>query len=233
MLNFPVNRENPQNMQDTLILDEVELRRIEKFQATIKQEMRTLITLPTVKIDTTEFPISQKFSCYANIPYGKIGTIKEAGCGVLALEYALRLMGLNIDFCEIVDECVNKGYRAYVYDREGNIIDGSGTYYSLFRNLGIELNSLKEILSFLEQKNPVTILVDNSIYHSDINRKGNHYVTLIGIDEEKNALIMDGNLIEKENAKQVALNKKQFINILPGIKSAWSWNKQKAMSYLI
>ena len=213
--------------------DSLEAKRISRFETTVSLQAKGLF-LPNVIVGNTSiYPISQKHSQYINMPYGKIGTIGEAGCGPLAAEYALRSMGFNISFEEIVRECVDKNYRAYIYDNNGNIIDGSGTEYSLFDNLANELKSLYEILEALEEGKIVTLLINNAIYHQDENRKGNHFITLVGIDKEGNALLMDGNLIEDEKNPEKAFVKKDFRKLMYGIRLAWSWSKEKVEPYTL
>lgn len=174
MIKFPQNSFVPKNQEEREKADLRDNERVEKFQANLFQEMKGEFKIPRVESANflSTYPISQKNSIYSNKLYGKVGTVGEAGCGPLAVEYALRTMGFLIRFDEVLKECVDKGYRAYVYDEEDKIIDGSGTEYVLFDNLATELHSFKEIMNSLEKGCPVTVLMNNAVYHDDEKCKG-------------------------------------------------------------
>ena len=231
MLNFPKNQTSPKNQAERKVLDKIEKERRDLFQAKILQDMKEDFEVPVITpITTTIFPISQKFSDYSNLSYGKVSTVAEAGCGPLNVEYAFRLMGFSIDFEEILKECVEKGYRAYIYNEDDEIIDGAGTEYALFTNLANELQGVSQIITFLKKGCPITVLINNAIYHNDKNRKGNHFITLIGIDKWGNAILMDGNLIK--NDISAALVNKPFKDTLFGLRGAWAWEKEKVKKCL-
>lgn len=233
MLKIPINQSAPRNQLERKRLDITLGNRLDLFQDRVKQDLpKTAVHQTQITAPLNVFPMSQKNCPYSNLSYGKIGTIAEAGCGPLALEYAFRSNDIKIDFEELLSEIVNKGYRAYIYDEQDKIIDGAGTEYALFDNLGKMLCNLSQILECLEAGSSICILVQNSLYHGDSNRKGNHFVTLIGIDEKKDAIIMDGNLIIDANNPQQALIKKPFVDIAICMKSAWAWDKEKLESFL-
>ena len=233
MLKIPINQSAPRNLLERKRLDVTLGKRLDLFQERVKHDLPNITVRQThITAPLNVFSMSQKNCPYSNLSYGKIGTIAEAGCGPLALEYAFRLNDIKIDFKELLSEIVNKGYRAYIYDEQDKIIDGAGTEYALFDNIGKTLCHLSQILECLETGSSVCILVQNSLYHEDANRKGNHFVTLIGIDEKKNAIIMDGNLIIDANNPKQALTRKPFVNIALSMKSAWAWDKEKLESFL-
>lgn len=225
MLNFPMNSFIPKNQKERNWLDLTEARQQEWFKSNLLNSLNSVKAPVVSPLTTQEVPISQKFSKYSRLPYGLVGTVGDAGCGPLAVEYALRVMGFSISFEDILHECVSKGYRAYVYSDSDEIIDGAGTEHLLFSNLAIRLSDLNEIFDFLKKGCPITLLVSNAVYHGNPERKGNHFVTLIGIDENENALIMDGNLT-------ACLVKKPLAEILLGINNAWAWEKTKMNAYL-
>lgn len=226
MLALPINKLKASNKIEQEKIDLKDKEDIKRFRDNILKELETIKTIPEIKALTIDiYPLSQKISEYSHLPYGNFGTVKEAGCGPLALEYALRVQKYNINFKEILDECVKKDYRAYVYDDEGKIIDGCGTYNNLFSDVGIELKSIKEIFEYLQNNSPVTLLInyDETIHTS------NHFVTLIGIEDNK-LIIMDGNLIQT-NEKE-ALIKLDFYENITKIKGAWSYSKNKLDKFI-
>ena len=232
MLNFPQDN-SYRNVNQRKLLDQRELEKRDLFQQTILKELTEEYTIPIVeKLPINIYPLSQRFSEYSMLPYGEIGIIKEAGCGIFAVEYAFRLLGCNVDFVELLDECVNKGYRGYVLDENEKIIDGSGTKYSLFTNLAIELKHLNQIFYFSKEGFPITLLVQNSVYKNESNKKGNHYITLVGFAENEKALLMDGNRIINLLHPEDALLTKSFKILAPGLRGAWAWKKEKLMAYL-
>lgn len=226
-MNFPKSS-IPKSRKERKYIDKLELKKRDKFQKTILENMKYNYKFSIInKLPLNIFPISQKYSPYSNLPYGKISTIGQSGCGPLAVEYALRLLGFSFNFEDIVSECVEKGYRGYVYNENNEIIDGCGTKYSLFSNIATELYNLDDILYFLEKGCPITILIQNSIYHNNKSRNGNHFVTLIGIDSFQNAILMDGNKITDVNIPSDALVRKPFSQLLLGLRGAWAWEKEK------
>lgn len=232
MLNFPKNK-MPNSRKKRKKYDKKECKKRDKFQKRILKDLNKQFKIPVVKkLPLDVYPIGQKCSSYSNLPYGEIGTIGEAGCGVLAVEYALRLLDFDVRFEEIVEECVNKGYRGYIYDKNNNIIDGSGTHYSLFSNLAIELKSMKKIFKYAKKGYPITLLIQNSVYNNDKTNTGNHFITLIGFDENENAILMDGNKITDNSRISFALVIKPFKEIALGLRGAWAWNKEKVSKYL-
>lgn len=233
MLNFPKDI-IPKDREERKHIDEVELQKRDNFQETILKNSENNYKVPNIqKLPLNIFPISQRFSCYSSMPYDIFSTISEAGCGPLAVEYALRLLGFSISLEEIVSECLEKSYRGYIYNEKEEIIDGSGTKYTLFSNVATELKNLDEILTFLEKGCPITILIQNSVYHNDENRKGNHFITLIGIDSDKNAILMDGNKITYGNDSSTALVRKPFKQMLLGLRGAWAWEKEKIKNFIM
>lgn len=220
MLIFPLNTNQVTNKKAREYLDKKEAKKRDNFQASIIASVSNTIIPDVNPLTLSVFPISQKNSEYSNLPYGKIGTIAEAGCGPLALEYAYRLLGNHLAFPEIVDMCVQNGYRAYIFDDDGNIIDGAGTEYALFDNAAYELNNLWQIFYYLERLCPITILVENAIYLGDSTKKGNHFVTLIGI-KNGNALIMDGNKYLMNPLQ--AFVKVPFTEVAKSFRGAWAW----------
>lgn len=225
MLNLVPNLHIPISLEEREIIDNLDIQRVEAWQKNFVQSVSQLTCIPCIRNFSFEmmFPISQKFSEYSSLPYGKIGNVAEAGCGPLAVEYALRLLGHSYGFNEVLDECVTKGYRAYVFDKHGVIIDGAGSEHSLFYNNAITLQGVHDFFKYLRSGCPITLLVNNTIYHDDENRRGNHFVTLIGIDENGNLLIMDGNLISDEMLPSAAFVKKNFRKMASGIRCAWAW----------
>lgn len=230
MLNFPENQIRVKNKREREVLDRADEIWKKNFQGrliTSSQGIKVEIICPLTE---TIFPISQKHSAFSNLLYGRKGTIGEGGCGPLAVEYALRLMGLQTSLLEIIEQCDYKGYRAYVYNEEGLIVDAAGTEYALFHNLTKEESSLSNILRALKEGKPITILVSNAIYHNDSSKKGNHFVTLIGIGIGQTAIIMDGNRIV--NHPEEAMVAIPFKKLLPGIKGAWVWEREFVERYL-
>ena len=226
-LKLPLNKRKSNNQKERTRLDIEDKQDIENFKNNIKKELKKIKSIPNINlvVSSNNFPISQKYSIYSNLPYGEIGTIKEAGCGPLALEYALRIQNYNIEFKQIVDECTCKGYRAYIYDNDNNVIDGSGTYNNIFTDIGVKLNTIKEIFEYLKKGSPVTLLIN----YNDTIHKNNHFVTLIGIENEK-LIIMDGNLIE-DDEKQ-SLIKLDFCDNITKVKSAWGYKKEKLEMFI-
>lgn len=232
-MNFPKGS-FPKNKEERKYIDELELQKREKFHETILKNIKQSYKIFTIeKLPLNVFPLSQKYSPYSNLPYGKISTIGQAGCGPLAVEYSLRLLGFTFNFKDIVSECVEKNYRGYIYNDNNEIIDGSGTKYSLFSNIATELYNLDEILYFLEKGCPITLLIKNSIYHNDMNRSGNHFITLIGIDSSENAILMDGNKILDNSNPSTALVRKSFSKLLLGLMGAWAWEKEKIKNLIL
>lgn len=231
-MNFPYNN-SPKNKKERDKLDAKWENIKMNFQEKVLKEVQKIKLHEIKPLQNGKiYPISQKHSKFSKINYGKLDTIGDSGCGPLAVEYALRLLNIHINFGKIVEECVSKGYRAYIYDDLGKIIDGCGTEYELFDNLANRLNSILEIIQYLQNRNPVTLLVENSKYHEDEKKNGNHFVTIIGIDQKNNAIIMDGNLITQVSNKSMAVKYIQFKKLITGIKLAWGWNKEKVESYL-
>ena len=103
-------------------LDEKENYEMDLFQERMKSDLEK-IKIHAIKpiVPKGIFPISQKNSAFSDLPYGKISTVSNAGCGPLAMEYAFRVNGFNVDFEELVNEVSKKGYRGYIYDEAGNI----------------------------------------------------------------------------------------------------------------
>lgn len=225
MLKLTPNFHVPITQQEREMIDNKDLERLDIWQKSFIKEFSQVTTIPCVRNLSFEvqFPISQKFSKYSSLPYGEIGTVSEAGCGPLAVEYALRLLGYSCSFTEVLNECVKKGYRAYVFDDCGHIVDGVGSEHSLFHNNATTIHGMHDLISYLRESCPITLLVNNTIYHDDQNRKGNHFVTLVGIDDCENLLIMDGNLITDSSYPYAAFVKKNFRKMAPGIRYAWAW----------
>ena len=203
----------------------------EDFVARIARELQIGIEFPFIAPVTGEYPTSQNFSKYRDMPYGETGTIGGAGCGPLAIEYSLRVMGIEVDFEDIVCECVGKGYRGYRYDEQDNIIGGCGTENEVF-DLAESLGSISRIIAALKKGYMVTVLVANKVYHSDTARSGNHFISLVGIDAEGNALFMDGNMITDVNRPEEAFVVRPFKYVATGFKGAWAWNPEKIMESL-
>lgn len=89
-MNFPQNIVS-RNSRERKYINTLEFHKIETFHKTILNNMKHFhIISPIEKLPLNVFPISQKYSEYFNLPYGKISTIGQAGCGPLAVEYALR-----------------------------------------------------------------------------------------------------------------------------------------------
>lgn len=227
MLEIPMNEKFPKNKEERDRQDFLDDMDLEYFRARSKLEVEQLRVREVEPLVYDLFPISQKASMFSELPYGKVGTIGEAGCGPLALEYALRANGILVDFEELVNEIARKGYRAYMYNKEGNIIDGCGTEYSLFDNFGYRLYSISQAVRELEAKSMICTLVQNSVYHQNINAKGRHFVNLVGIDKAKNAIVMDGNLIWDEKYPDEAIKKIPVKEFLLAIRAAWVWDKRK------
>lgn len=225
MLKLLPNSHVPISQEERKMITKIDIERMGVWQENFLKELSQLTTIPCIRNLPFEvvFPISQKFSEYSSLPYGKIGTVAEAGCGPLAVEYALRLLGYSYSFNEVLDECVKEGYRAYLFDDYGRIVDGFGSEHSLFHNNAITIHRIHDLFIYLRNGCPITLLVKNTIYHNDIARKGNHFVTLVGIDDCENLLIMDGNLITNSTYPHSALVKKNFKEVAPGIRFAWAW----------
>ena len=230
MLKIPRNCICPKNQKERMKLDEKENYEMDLFQERMKSDLEK-IKIHAIKpiVPKGIFPISQKNSAFSDLPYGKISTVSNAGCGPLAMEYAFRVNGFNVDFEELVNEVSKKEYRGYIYDEAGNITDGCGTEYSLFDNTAERLYDVYQILKKL-QESVITILIQNLVYNRDKNKKGNHFISLIGIDEEQNGIFMDGNLII-ENTKQ-AMVRKTFKEMALGFRGAWAWNRKEIEKYL-
>ncbi len=225
MLKFVPNSIVPKSIEEREIVDKAEARQLELWRRMFFKDAFQMKSIQCIHniAPANMYPISQQFSKYSSLPYGKIGNVADAGCGPLAVEYALRILGYSYSFEEILDECVRKGYRAYIFDKHGNIIDGEGTEHSLFHNNAIILQGMEDLIKHLQRGCPITLLVNNAIYHDDEKRKGNHFVTLVGIDEYQNLIIMDGNLVTNENNPSAALVKKKPWKMASGIKCAWAW----------
>ena len=230
MLNFPENQLQVRNNREREVLDKAdEIWKLNFQGRLIKSSLGKSIEV-IVPLTETEYPISQKCSVYSDLEYGRKGTVGQGGCGPLAVEYALRLIGFNVPFLDILEQCDYKGYRAYEFNNEEQIIGACGTEYALFQNLAVEAFSLKEIIDALKSGKPVTLLVDNAIYHNDGSRKGNHFVTLIGFGICESAIIMDGNkIVNCDEEAKVAI---PFKELLLGIKGAWFWERERVKRYL-
>ena len=230
MLDFPQNQFQVKSKKAREELDKTEEIWKKNFQGRLMKSSLGVEAGIIAPLTETTFPISQKHSAYSDMPYGRKGTVGEGGCGPLAVEYALRLMGLDVTFLDVLEQCDYKGYRAYEFNSRNQIIGACGTEYALFNNLAIEVFSYSEMLRALENGKPVTLLVSNAIYYNDSSRKGNHFVTMIGVGIGEEALIMDGNRIVNSNEEaKVAIPLKE---LLPGIKAAWFWEKENVKSYL-
>lgn len=232
MLNFPdITYQEEKEVRQKYNRIEEEHRKF--YHCKMLSEMEKYIAIPAVrKLPLDRFPISQKHSSFSKLPYGLIGTVADAGCGVLAAEYALRLIDIYIDFRDILNECVRKGYRAYIYDENNKIVDGFGTKTALFDNMAVKCKDLLEIVLFLKSGAPITLLIENSVYNNDPDAKGCHYITLVGVDENENAIIMDGNRISDAQVPLYAFCVIPFMDLLKGLEGAWAWNKDKAKGYL-
>ena len=233
MLNFPDVTYQDQSKELRQKYNEIEQEERQLCNCRMVNGMKKDICIPPVrKLPLDRFPISQKCSSYSNLPYGKFGTVAKAGCGPLAVEYALRLMEIYIDFRDILNECVKKGYRAYLYDENDRIIDGAGTKIALFNNLAKECKDPIEIAWILGSGVPITLLIQNSVYYRDRKVKGCHYVTLVGIDDNENAILMDGNRITDSAVPLYAFCVIPFKYMVDGIEGAWAWEKEKVLGYL-
>lgn len=227
-MNFPKVRVNlpkasviPKNKEEYEIHSKIEQIKRNSFERQFHESIKSIKNIPEIPQITEEKPISQKNSEYSNIVYGKAGTIGEGGCGALAIEYALRCIGIKCDFKELIKEIDEQGYRAYKLDEQGSILSGDGTEYEIFEILAKELHSANEIFEYLQQSCPVTALVKNNIYHSDINHKGNHFVTIVGIDKNQNFVITDGNLdVDKPVLRKAS-------TMFQAIRGVWGWKKYK------
>jgi len=230
MLNIPKNTIIPKNQKERKEVNTIYGEQQKRFREKMTNSC-TAEELPIIPAKVSDiYPISQKVSKQSEMSYGEIGTIGGAGCGPLAFEYALRVLDFSVEFEEIVHECVEKGYRAYIFDEENNIIDGCGTENCIFDVVAQELSGeLNELISALAE-GPITLLVNNTIYHNDEKRRGNHFITMIGLNENGEAILMDGNLIVNDPSE--ALVMKDFRKLIPGIQTAWSWNKTKVKTYL-
>ena len=230
-MNFPFDL-TPSNKHERQIIDEQAIRERDEAEAMFADAVNRNdeFLIPNVqKLPLDVYLISQKHSpSYSSIPYGLYSDIASAGCGPLALEYALRLLGYNVSFEELVEECVKKGYRGYVYDENDKIIDGSGTKYSLFSNLAEEVKSFEAFIDYIERGLPITCLVKNSVYRGP-GYKLNHFITIMGCDGE-NFVLMDGNKIVASNNE--ALIKFPFWKLVPGFRGAWVWKKEKVASFM-
>lgn len=225
MLSLLPNSHVPTTQEEREKIDRLDIERLDLWQESFLQDASHITEIPCIRnlVFEMTFPISQKFSKYSSLPYGKVGNVAEAGCGPLAVEYALRLLGYSYNFEEVLEECVQKGYRAYVFDKYGSIIDGVGSEHSLFNNNATILHGAYNLFKYLYASYPITLLVNNSVYHNDRSRKGNHFVTLVGTDENQNLLIMDGNLILDAGCPYRALVKRNFWEMASGIRCAWAW----------
>lgn len=230
MLNFPKNLFVPTNQKEKEIADAVDQKNRERFSKRFLLSTEN-IKVPVIKEITKETPISQKVSIYSEMAFGQIGTVSGAACGPLAIEYALRSIGMEVSFEEILKETVEKGYRSYIFNDEKTIMDGDGTDTALFDNVATKVKTFSEMIHFLKKGCPITILIENAIYHEDTARKGNHFITLIGIDEEKNAIFMDGNLLVDETSK--ARICKPFFKMGEGFKGAWAWDREEISKILV
>ena len=229
MLDFPKNIKEVTNKAQREKVDLEYLIQQNNFKKEISKCKNSKVKKITPK-STNIYPISQKHSIYSEIIYGKSGTIGEAGCGPLAIEYALRFLGFSIKFEEIIKQCIEKGYRAYEFDDNNNIISGAGTENYIFNVVAEQLTgNLEQFMDKLAE-GPITLLISNSIYHEDASREGNHYITMIGIDENENAILMDGNLIKTKDTQ--ALIYKNFRQIMSGIQNAWYWDISKIKTYI-
>lgn len=227
MLEIPKNTFIPRNQEERRKIEIEEKKKMDLFQEKIENELGNIKIIPVENVVPNGiFPISQKCSEYSNLPYGKIGTIKSSACGALALEYAFRVNGYNLNFKELIWEIVEKGYRGYIFNDVGKIVDGCGTEYSLFDSVAVRVENLYEIVEHL-RTSMICILVENEIYHQDETRKGNHFINLIGIDQKQNAIFMDGNQITNNGHPEEAVVKKKFNEIVLGFRCAWVWEKEK------
>lgn len=198
------------------------------------KELENFSTLPLIFPITKLRPLSQKFSGeYANLPYGKIGTIGSSGCGPLAILFGLQVAGFtNVDFTQIVEECVLKMYRGYIFDETGSIVDGDGSENELF-DIAERVN-IGGILQALNRGILVTLLVSNSVYNNDPERTGNHFVSLNGIDEFGLAQILDGNLIKNPERPEDSETERDLRSLIleGGVKGAWAWTPEKVAKSL-
>ena len=216
---------SPESNDERRIKEGLDQLEIDEFTARMAAYLEN-VELPVIQPITTIYPTSQKFSEYKDLPYGKLGTIGGAGCGPLAIDYALKVLGFSVAFENIVDECVAKGYRAYLFNESDEIIGGAGSEHDLF-DLAKKLESGTEIISALQKSQIVTVLIANAIYTGDESRSGNHFITLIGIDEQENAVFMDGNKIVDPAIPEDALVRKPFRAIASGLRKAWAWDPEK------
>ena len=146
MLKIPENKLCPRNKEERNSLDKREGGEMDFFQERMGEDLKR-VTVRAIAPTVSEaiFPLSQKASEYSDLPYGKMSTVGDAGCGPLAMEYAFRANGFDVNFEELIEEVSDKGYRGYFYDEEGNIVDGCGTEYSLFDNVAERLDDVFQI----------------------------------------------------------------------------------------
>lgn len=195
------------------------------FSAACKEQFLGKCKIPKIMNLKELYPLSQKESLYSQKPYGAIGTIGGAGCALIAFEHALRTLGYEIPFERLIEETVKKGYRAYVFDEQGKITDGDGTEQALFDECARQLMNPCEIISALMRYEVITLLISNATYHNDIKRRGNHFINLLGFDENEQAILVDGNMITngEDDKSIVEIPAKHAFT---GIKGAWAWNKR-------
>ena len=87
MLRIPENRFFPKNQADRQRLDQKEQAEMDSFQERMRKDLSKVDIQeiePALGIEV--FPISQKASEFSDMPYGKVSTVGDAGCGPLAME---------------------------------------------------------------------------------------------------------------------------------------------------
>jgi len=230
MLCFPQNSFTCNCKEERNVVDAKDMQNVERFVETFMGSVQEDGLFSAIAPITDAFPISQKHSPYSALPFGKIGTVGEAGCGPLAVEYAFRVCGFSVSFEEILEECISKGYRAYIFDEKDTIIDGSGTETAFFDNVATMVDTLPKLLLFLKRGCPVTVRMSNAVLYQDEHRAGNHFITLVGMDAEQNLVFMDGNLIVNDPSE--AFSKKPLLAMVRGFKGAWAWEKEKISRFL-
>lgn len=123
-------------------------------------KVREILTISSPYLDTV---------CGEILYGGK--KMSETGCAIFCLHQGLeKRLKDEIDIAELAQEVEAKGY----YE------PGKGTYHNLLDHIG--LRRATDCAEVLMTSSMCTMLVKNDKYHGDPNRKGNHYVNVVGFN---------------------------------------------------
>ncbi|GHU94304.1 hypothetical protein FACS1894208_05120 [Clostridia bacterium] len=128
---------------------------------------------------------NQRDSRWADVLYGRSGTIGQAGCGPTALAIAVsNLTGRTVTPAQVADWSYRNGYRVEGSGSSQALIPDGAKHYGL-RVEGVGLNSGK-VRSALESGKLVIAIMSAGHFTS-----GGHFIVLRGVTEDGGILVAD------------------------------------------